>query len=145
MVKKARVDPEAWLLTVVEVLLGNGCCISHDRLYEMTRTRETPQTESLLTEHPSIVVEGGRVYFEPFCVLGSQTELLRMLRAHFPRAYRRSDLCGLYPFALSDMAELVYRNELVALGGSSGSVCAPPPSSDAPLLKEAWHAFRPIA
>lgn len=139
--KKPRVDPEAWLLTVVEVLLGNGRCISQQKLYEMTHTRETSQTESLLVEHPSIVVEYGHVYFEPFCVLGDQTDLLRMLRAHFPRAHRRSDLCGLYPFVLSDVAELVYRREIVVLENAPTSVCAPPLLTGAPLLKEVWATF----
>ena len=138
--KKPRVDPEAWLLTVVEVLLGNGRCISHERLYEMTCTRETSQTESLLIEHPSIVLEHGHVYFEPFCVLGDQTELLQMLRAQFPRGYRRSDLCGLYSFVLSDVAELIYRGQIVVLDGVSGSICAPPDLSvDAQALRDAWN------
>ena len=113
--KKPRVDPTTWLKNIIDILVANARCLPLSALYDMTRTTPTVQTESLITEHPSLRVFEQRVYFEPFANVGDQMSLYKVLRAHFPYCYRRIDLYGLYPFVMSDFDDLVFRRLVTVL------------------------------
>lgn len=138
--KKLKVEPVDWLESVMDVLLASGGDMAESELYNQTRTQPTEQTESLIIEHPSLYVRGGRVTFRPFCTVQNQEQLLAMFRQTFPRAYRRVDLRGIYPFVNVDINELLFTGRCVVIDTNTDAICATPPRTEVhEKLVDLWN------
>tara|TARA_B110000046_G_C12991012_1_gene397831 strand:- start:1378 stop:1818 length:441 start_codon:yes stop_codon:yes gene_type:complete len=132
-----------WLKRAIVQLNRHESPVHVNRLHELTRSRPTEMTERLIREHPSLVVEEGYVSFVPFCDIGNQLELVQLLSKHFPRAYRRTDLQGLYKFIEADIDELLFTGTCTLLDKTTNAISVLPPSrvNLSANAREVWHAL----
>ena len=136
MKKKAKLNPVAWLSNVI-FLLQKGDLKIED-VFEMTNIPRNDMCESLLYEHPSIVVVAGQVSFQPFASISNQEELVDFIRRQSPAGVRRIDLRGIYAFVDADLDELLFHGTIVHLDNRQDSLTVP---FDAPTLPDSVKAM----
>lgn len=141
--KKYQVDANKWIPTVVDTLLKNNGKMSECDLFTFLITMKHAQTDGILSEHPSIMVRNGYVCFHPFWQVSNQSELLHMLQIHFPRAFNKTDLYGLYKHIYADIDELIFTGKCILLDKSTFSICSAPVSAlhlDRAIVDK-WNRF----
>ena len=123
--KKQRIDV-TWIAKVVELVQENGNEMDLSEVYVSTKVNESTQTESYLTEQPSLTIVNRRVCFHAFVAIANVDELFAFLQRAFPRAYRISDLYGLYPFIANDISALIFEDKVRMLDDVSKTItCVP--------------------
>ena len=111
--KKVRIDADTWICNAVYLLEhAPSNTMKFEQLCEATGYQPSEHITSLIVEHPSLVLQRGRVCLSPFCAVRCSQALLKVLRDAFPRAFRRTDLLGLYTFVNADVDELLFESML---------------------------------
>ena len=112
MVKRVKIDEDAWLRNIIFLLREADGGLSMSKLYEMTNITECTQTESHLYEHPSLRYRNGIITFRPFTHISSKSELLALFERVYPKAIRRIHLHGLYRHIEADIDDLLLRQDI---------------------------------
>lgn len=140
--KRKRTDE--WLRNVIDILKrSTDHSMDETALYTSSNAKDTTIAMSLICEHPSLTIKKGRVHFEPFAQVSTRDELLHLIKSHFPAAFRRSDLYGLYNFVHADVDELVFKGNLTIVE-PAGTIVAVPDSistrTSPRRFRKAWEA-----
>lgn len=140
--KKIRIDGYMFVANVIELL--QKCperTMNIDLLYESLHIKVTEQTESLLTEHPSIHVSRNNVGFVPFKSVGNQLEIIQLLMTSFPRCHRISDFIGIYSYICADIDELLFSGRCIMVDDVNKAITVKPLKQFAfsDRVKQLWY------
>lgn len=137
--KHPRLNTERWTKAVIYMLKANNNFCNVQDIYDNTCVEPSLFTESVLVEHPSLLLKNGAIFYRSFCSVECARDIIDFVRSSMPRCVRLIDLHGLYPFVDEDVQELVFNKKLDFIGESPSLTILPFAKKASSLFMAEWR------